>query len=92
MFFISNAGLWSAALHGDWPWHVALYKDGAHVCDGSLMNELWLVTTASCFQGYQAIFCLQIINPEIKSVPKKYNFMFLGKVGQSGLPDSPASG
>jgi secreted trypsin-like serine protease len=38
-------------LHGDWPWHVALYKNGLHVCDGTLMNERWIMTTASCFQG-----------------------------------------
>ena len=41
----------SSALHGDWPWHVALYKNGLHVCDGTLMNERWIMTTASCFQG-----------------------------------------
>ena len=41
----------TSALHGDWPWHVALYKNGNHVCDGTLMNERWIMTTASCFQG-----------------------------------------
>ena len=39
------------ALHGDWPWHVALYKNGLHVCDGTLVSERWIMTTASCFQG-----------------------------------------
>lgn len=41
----------SSALHGDWPWHVALLKNGQHVCDGTLISERWLMTTASCFQG-----------------------------------------
>lgn len=41
----------SSALHGDWPWHVALFKNGQHVCDGTLISERWLMTTASCFQG-----------------------------------------
>ncbi|TRY68657.1 hypothetical protein TCAL_02473 [Tigriopus californicus] len=41
----------SDALHGDWPWHVALLKNGNHVCDGTLINERWIMTTASCFQG-----------------------------------------
>ena len=41
----------SEALHGDWPWHVALYKNGQHVCDGTLVSERWIMTTASCFQG-----------------------------------------
>lgn len=39
------------ALHGDWPWHVALFKNGVHVCDGTLISERWIMTTASCFQG-----------------------------------------
>ena len=41
----------NTALHGDWPWHVALYKNGQHVCDGILISERWIMTTASCFQG-----------------------------------------
>ena len=41
----------SKALHGDWPWHVALYKNGQHVCDGTLIEDQWIMTTASCFQG-----------------------------------------
>ncbi|KAF5273845.1 hypothetical protein FQA39_LY00960 [Lamprigera yunnana] len=39
------------ANHGDWPWHVALFKDDVHVCDATLVSSNWLVTTASCFQG-----------------------------------------
>ena len=39
------------ALHGDWPWLVALYKNGLHVCDGTLIDEQFIITTASCFQG-----------------------------------------
>ncbi|KAK4875624.1 hypothetical protein RN001_012046 [Aquatica leii] len=39
------------ANHGDWPWHVALFKDDVHVCDATLVSPNWLVTTASCFQG-----------------------------------------
>ena len=41
-----------SATHGDWPWHVALHKDGQHVCDGTLIHANWLMTTAACFQGY----------------------------------------
>ena len=39
------------ALHGDWPWMVALYKNGLHVCDATLIEDQWVMTTASCFQG-----------------------------------------
>lgn len=36
---------------GDWPWHVALYRDETHVCDGTLVSADWVLTTESCFQG-----------------------------------------
>lgn len=44
-------GLNKMANHGDWPWHAALFKDNVHLCDGTLVSENWLLTTASCFQG-----------------------------------------
>lgn len=37
---------------GDWPWHVALFKDGVHICDATLISKDWLLTTVFCFQGY----------------------------------------
>jgi len=39
------------ARHGDWPWHVALIKEGVHVCDGTLIDSQWVMSTKSCFQG-----------------------------------------
>ncbi|CAG9761004.1 unnamed protein product [Ceutorhynchus assimilis] len=39
------------AIHGDWPWHVALFKEDVHICDGVLLSANWLATTTSCFQG-----------------------------------------
>lgn len=36
---------------GDWPWHVSLYRDDTHVCDGTLVSDSWVITTESCFQG-----------------------------------------
>lgn len=36
---------------GDWPWHVALFRDDTHVCDGTLVSADWVLTTESCFQG-----------------------------------------
>ncbi|XP_063974822.1 atrial natriuretic peptide-converting enzyme [Diachasmimorpha longicaudata] len=36
---------------GDWPWHVALFKEEIHVCDATLVSSNWLLATASCFQG-----------------------------------------
>lgn len=39
------------ATHGDWPWHVALFKEDVHICDGTLVAPEWVATTTSCFQG-----------------------------------------
>ncbi len=47
----SSSSLARPALHGDWPWHAALHRDGQHVCDGALVAREWIMTTKSCFQG-----------------------------------------
>lgn len=39
------------AAPGDWPWHVSLYRDDTHFCDGTLVSNNWVLTTESCFQG-----------------------------------------
>ena len=39
------------ARHGDWPWHVTLVREGTHVCDGTLVQGHWVMSTKSCFQG-----------------------------------------
>ncbi|KAJ8918592.1 hypothetical protein NQ315_013097 [Exocentrus adspersus] len=39
------------AAHGDWPWHVTLFKEDVHICDGTLISPEWIATTTSCFQG-----------------------------------------
>lgn len=46
-----SSALSKMASHGDWPWHVALFKEDIHICDGTLISEDWVVTTTSCFQG-----------------------------------------
>lgn len=45
-------GLGKMAALGDWPWHAALLKEGVHVCDATVVHPQWLLTSASCFQGY----------------------------------------
>ncbi|KAK0098199.1 hypothetical protein PV326_010521 [Microctonus aethiopoides] len=47
----SNKILSKMAEPGDWPWHVALFKEDTHVCDATLVAANWLLATASCFQG-----------------------------------------
>ncbi|XP_068898618.1 atrial natriuretic peptide-converting enzyme isoform X2 [Tenebrio molitor] len=48
---IGEPALSKMASHGDWPWHVALFKEDVHICDGTLISSEWVVTTTSCFQG-----------------------------------------
>ncbi|KAE8606686.1 hypothetical protein XENTR_v10010819 [Xenopus tropicalis] len=47
--FISNsiAKVEEAAPHS-WPWHTSLQYAGEHVCDGAIITEKWILTTASC--------------------------------------------
>ena len=43
-----------SATRGAWPWQVAIYSistdaTGTFVCGGSLINPLWFVSAAHCF-------------------------------------------
>lgn len=58
-------GLNKMAEPGDWPWHVALFKEEVHVCDATLVAENWLITTASCFQGWVSPFSARWIEISI---------------------------
>lgn len=37
--------------HGEWPWHVMLQKDNKHLCDGTLINNRWVLTSSACFEN-----------------------------------------
>lgn len=37
------------ALPGQWPWHVALYRDGLYACGATLLDRQWLISAAHCF-------------------------------------------
>ncbi|EGI57901.1 Enteropeptidase, partial [Acromyrmex echinatior] len=38
---------------GNWPWQVALYKDGNYQCGGALINERWVISAGHCFYHAQ---------------------------------------
>jgi serine protease 27 len=34
---------------GDWPWLVSLFRDGQFLCEGTLIEDQWILTSGSCF-------------------------------------------
>ncbi|KAK2899327.1 hypothetical protein Q8A73_012456 [Channa argus] len=34
---------------GNWPWQVALYINNTYICEGSLINNQWVLSAAHCF-------------------------------------------
>lgn len=70
------------SMPGDWPFHVALFKKDNHVCDGTLVANHWVLTTASCFQGqtkavWTAIFGLVRISGRPPWMQKRRIVKFL---------------
>uniref|UniRef100_A0A8C6UFQ4 Peptidase S1 domain-containing protein n=1 Tax=Neogobius melanostomus TaxID=47308 RepID=A0A8C6UFQ4_9GOBI len=44
-----------AAPEGAWPWQVSIHRGGGgHICGGSLINNLWVLSAAHCFQSGSA--------------------------------------
>ncbi|XP_078538390.1 transmembrane protease serine 4 [Lissotriton helveticus] len=55
-----------------WPWQVSLQCQGSHVCGGSIISQLWIVTAAHCFLEGQG----QIPRWRIQVGKLTLNFMF----------------
>uniref|UniRef100_A0A8C6WP28 Peptidase S1 domain-containing protein n=1 Tax=Neogobius melanostomus TaxID=47308 RepID=A0A8C6WP28_9GOBI len=42
------------APEGAWPWQVSIHRGRGHICGGSLINNLWVLSAAHCFQSGSA--------------------------------------
>uniref|UniRef100_A0A8C6UEK9 Peptidase S1 domain-containing protein n=1 Tax=Neogobius melanostomus TaxID=47308 RepID=A0A8C6UEK9_9GOBI len=42
------------APEGAWPWQVSIHRGFGHICGGSLINNLWVLSAAHCFQSGSA--------------------------------------
>ncbi|XP_053918312.1 LOW QUALITY PROTEIN: serine protease 55 [Cuculus canorus] len=35
---------------GEFPWHVSIQSNGNHICGGTIISALWILTAAHCFE------------------------------------------
>nr|XP_055043772.1 acrosin-like [Misgurnus anguillicaudatus] len=40
-----------SALEGAWPWQVSIQRMSGHICGGSIIDRIWVITASHCFKS-----------------------------------------
>ena len=56
----------------NWPSIVAIYRDGEHVCGGTIIKEQWIVTAAHCLRDFKVHFIDALLNNTILLIHFNY--------------------
>jgi secreted trypsin-like serine protease len=49
------------APQGKYPSVVSLMHNGVHTCGGTILNEKWLLSAASCIEEFVQLFCFSTL-------------------------------
>lgn len=45
---------------GEIPWHVPIYKDSEYLCDGNIIGERWILTSALCLDSKNSVHDIHV--------------------------------